>query len=56
MFVTQISCYIQCSVITMVSHNCGRSWNVLAADTGKLLYTVRGGVSNLSEQNGFQMF
>jgi hypothetical protein len=37
-YVIRILCYIYCSVLSAVLHNCGRSWNVLLADTGALLY------------------
>jgi hypothetical protein len=39
MFVTRISHYIQRSVLSMVSHNRSRSWNVVPTDTGTHLYT-----------------
>jgi hypothetical protein len=38
MFVTRISRYIYRSVLSVVSRNRGRSWNVLPVDTGALLY------------------
>jgi hypothetical protein len=38
MYVTQISRYIQHSVLSAVSRNRGRSWNVLPVDTGAQLY------------------
>jgi hypothetical protein len=34
----QISYYVQHLVLSMVSRNCGRSWNILLVDTGALLY------------------
>ena len=33
-----MSRYIQSSVLSAVSHNCGRSWNVLPTDTAVHLY------------------
>jgi hypothetical protein len=38
MFVTRISHYIQLSVLSAVSRNSGRFWNVLPVDTGAHLY------------------
>jgi len=38
MYVTRISCYIQRSVLSAVSRNHGRSWNILPTDTGVRLY------------------
>jgi hypothetical protein len=38
MFVTRISRYISRSVLSVVSHKLGRSWNVLPVNTGALLY------------------
>jgi len=38
MYVTRISRYIQRSVLSAVSRNRGRSWNILPADTGVRLY------------------
>jgi hypothetical protein len=39
MYVTWIPHYIQRSVLSAVSCNCGGSWNVSPVDTGVLLYT-----------------
>jgi len=38
MYVTRISHYIQRSVLSVVSHNHSRSWNILPAVTGVRLY------------------
>jgi hypothetical protein len=40
MFVTRISRYILRSVLSAVSRNRGRSYNVLPVDTGAQLYSV----------------
>jgi hypothetical protein len=40
MYVTRISRYIFNSVLSAVSRNQGRSWNVLPIDTGALLYLL----------------
>jgi hypothetical protein len=37
MYVTRISRYIERSVLSAVSRNRGKSWNVLPVDTGTLL-------------------
>jgi hypothetical protein len=39
MFITRISRYIYFSVLSTVSRNRGRAWNVLSVDTGAHLYT-----------------
>jgi len=44
-----ISRYIQRSVLSAVSRNRGRSWNVLSADTGVCLYSIQ--YSNLVPPN-----
>jgi hypothetical protein len=38
MFVAQMSYYIQCSVLSTVLCNHGRSWNILPVDTRAHLY------------------
>jgi hypothetical protein len=38
MYVTRISPYTKRSVLSTVSRNCGRSWNVLTVDKGALLH------------------
>jgi hypothetical protein len=40
MYVIRISRYIQRSVLSAVSRNRDRSWNVLPLNTGALLYLV----------------
>ena len=39
MYVTQISLYIYRSLLFAVSHNRGRSWNILPLDMGVHLYS-----------------
>jgi hypothetical protein len=40
MYVTQVTRYILCLVLSTVSRNPSRSWNILPVDTGTLLYFI----------------
>jgi hypothetical protein len=56
-FVTRISRYIRRSVLSAVSHNRARTWNVLHAIQGALLYILGAEYSRqLFEGSGVCMF